>query len=109
MEYRGIIFTKHALERLASRAITKDMVVQAVLQPHKTYQASKKNTFKFIKTIDNRKLHVVASKTPDLGKWLIVSVWVRGEDDALPFVWQLLTAPFKFVWWILKNVWRKLR
>jgi hypothetical protein len=36
-------------------------------------------------------VHVVAYYLDDERKWLVKSVWVRGEDDPKPLWWQMLT------------------
>lgn len=103
-EYRGFIFTKHALERLDSRSITQDMVVQTLQDPEKTQETGKRNTTKFIKTVHGRLLHVVATYLPDKNQWLVVSVWVRGEEDKAPLMWQILTLPFRTVWYLVRSL-----
>lgn len=108
--YRDLIFTDHARERSNKRSITKGMVYQAVHQPHKKYVRDE-DTIKFIKTIHNRKVHVVANYLENEKKWLIISVWVRGEEDKAPFVWRLITFPFWLVWklvtWLFKLIFKK--
>lgn len=103
-DYQGFIFTKHALERLDSRSITQDMVVQVLRQPDETRPADKPGSTKFIKTVHDRLVHVVATYLSDQDKWLVISVWVRGEEDKTPLVWQALTFPFKLVWYVVKKL-----
>lgn len=102
-DYRGFIFTKHALERLSDRSITQDMVIQALQHPENTHPTGKRATMKFIKTVNGRLLHVVATHLPKDDKWLVVSVWVRGEDDKEPLMWRVITFPFKAVWYVVKK------
>jgi hypothetical protein len=97
--YKNLVFTKHALERLKDRTITQDAIYQTVLAPDQSF-AQKDNT-KFTRTIGGRLIHVVASSIEN-HQWLIVSVWVRGEEDRVSLVWQLLTLPISFIWRILK-------
>lgn len=99
-----LILTKHARERMELRKITEDMVYSVIHSPRKTYPGKKEGTVKFIRTLDGRDIHVVATLLPEKKQWLIVSLWVRGEDDPQPFAWQLLTAPFKLVWWLCKKL-----
>jgi len=101
-EYKNLIFTKHALDRVKGRWITQNAVYQVVRFPDKKY--GNKDSVKFIKTIKNRKIHVVANYLNHEGKWLIVSVWVRGEKDKIPLVWRLIALPFKIVLWLVKKV-----
>lgn len=102
-EYGGIIFTKHALERLDGRSITQDMVLHVLRDPEITKPTGKRDTTKFIKTLHDRRVHVVATYLHDQKKWLVVSVWVRGEEDQLPLVWRIITAPFKLVWYVVRK------
>ena len=100
--YKNLVFTKHAWERLNDRSLNKDSIHQTVSFPDKTFHNQK--NFKFIRTIRGRKIHVVATPIEN-NKYLIISTWVRGEKDKEPFIWQLITLPFKITWWILKAIW----
>lgn len=104
MEYQGLIFTKHALDRLNSRSISKDAVVEVLRYPTETKPTGKQNTTKFIKTVNNRLIHVVATYLDNQKTWLIVSVWVRGEEDQASLSWLLLSWPFKALWWLVRRV-----
>lgn len=102
--YQSLIFTKHGLDRLRSRSITQSMVWQVITSPHKQHK-EKNDKVKFIGTVDGRKLHVVAQRLEDQKKWLIISAWVRGENDQLPLAWRILTFPFWVVWKIMQGLW----
>lgn len=103
-EYRSLIFTDHALERIDSRSVTQEMVYQAVVSPTKKYPSDK--TTKFIRMVHQRKVHVVAQYLKDEHKWLVISVWVRGEDDQAPIAWRIITFPFWLVWILVKWLFR---
>lgn len=98
--YKSLVLTDHAMERLDKRSITAEMVYQVVTTPAKTYPAG--DNTKYIKTIKDRRVHVIAHYMHDERKWLIISVWVRGEGDKLPLIWQLITLPFVLIWKVLK-------
>lgn len=104
--YKSIIFTDHALERLSSRSISQEMVYQAITKPTKSSRS--KESTKFVKKINGRTVHVVAQFLSDARKWLIISVWVRGEDDKAPLAWRIITFPFWLLWkgmvWLLKQL-----
>lgn len=104
-EYKSLIFTKHALERMSDRAISQDAVWRVLQHPDRTHPEGKANTTKFIRRLNERTYHVVGTYLPDQKKTLIVSTWVRGEEDKLPLVWRLLVAPFKVVWWMVRKLW----
>jgi len=114
MPTENLVFTKHALERMERRSISQEMIRRALSNPDITvpgHNPKKQNQVKFIKTIDSRRLHVVATLLPEK-KWLIVSSWVKGEEDKAPLMWQILSFPFKItfwiLWWLLKMIFRTL-
>lgn len=102
-QYKNIIFTNHALDRLKDRSINYAHIADVVNYPDKKFH-TKGESWKFIKTINGRKIHTVATYLKDDRKWLVISVWVRGENDKAPFIWQLLTLPFRLIWWIFKKI-----
>lgn len=105
--YKNLVFTKHALERLGDRSISMDAIWQTVSHPDKKFK-NDGNSTKFIKTVGGRKVHTVATYLNKENKWLVVSVWVRGEDDKQPLVWQIIVLPFKILWWLLKAIFKTL-
>lgn len=105
--YKNLIFSNHAFERIKGRSVSQDAVWAAINHPDKRFSQGE-NTTKFIRSVSNRKVHAVATFLKHEQKWLVVSVWVRGEDDQLPLVWQLITLPFKILWWLLKLIFNTL-
>lgn len=104
--YKNIIFTKHAWERKKQRSISDEAVFLTLKYPDRVKEDSDSATF--IKKVYNRTVHAVAEYLPKEKKWLIISVWVRGEDDKLPLQWQVIIFPFKLVWWLLKLIFKLL-
>lgn len=104
--HKSVIFTNHAWQRLSERTITADMAVATIAHPDSRYHDS--STTKFIKTINGRKVHVVANQDTKTGQWVVVSTWVRGEADKIPLTWQLLTAPFRLLWWIVCTIFKSI-
>lgn len=96
-EYHNLIFTDHAFERLRLRSVSKDQVYQVVSDPDKKFPSNKLQQIKFTRIINHRHIQLVAKHLADQNKWLIVSVWVRGEDDPAPLTWQIITFPFKIL------------
>ncbi len=92
------ILTKHARDRLKQRWITEDTIESVLRSPDRTEPGSTPGSVKFIRTINSRQIHVVGKYLDDQDRWLVVSVWVRGEEDSVPFMWQLITLPFKLLW-----------
>lgn len=75
-----VVFTKHAKERLEQRKISEGMILKAIEMPYRTYTQND-GGMKFICRINERNVHVVCQSLPEERKWLVVTVWVRGEDD----------------------------
>lgn len=93
-EYKNVLFTDHALQRLKHRRITQDMIVSAIKQPDRKALEDDGDT-KFIKVINQRNLHVVSVYLKDEKKWLVKSVWVRGEEDPKPLWLRILLLPLR--------------
>jgi len=100
--YKNIILTNHALERMDTRTINQDHIYKVIQNPDK--RSGKGSQTKFIRTISGRKYHVIATYLSDEHKWLIISAWVRGEDDQPALSTQILLLPFKIIWWLVKKI-----
>ncbi|MDH5533847.1 MAG: DUF4258 domain-containing protein [Candidatus Pacebacteria bacterium] len=104
--YKNLVFTNHAFDRIKGRTITKDAVYQTIKNSSKKFKQGQST--KFIKTVNGRKIHAVANYLKNENKWLVISVWVRGEDDKAPIIWTLITLPFKLTYkiliWVLKRL-----
>jgi hypothetical protein len=109
--YKNIVFTKHALERMNKRSISKDKIWQVINNPDKTLNKSSNRTKgvtkKYLKELSGRSYQVVASYLKQEKKYLIISTWVRGEDDKQSIIWILITLPFRIILWILKKIFNK--
>lgn len=79
----AIVFTRHALERMRQRQITQAMVIAAVEAPDRRQPEDDGDT-RFVRTINGRQVQVVCAPVPHEAKWLVKSVWVRGEADPKP-------------------------
>ncbi|PIR61803.1 MAG: hypothetical protein COU66_01835 [Candidatus Pacebacteria bacterium CG10_big_fil_rev_8_21_14_0_10_44_11] len=101
--YKSLVFTDHALDRLGLRLVTQEMVYQVVTTFQTKYAVDQST--KFVKTIKQRKLQVVANYLKKEDKWLIISVWVRGEEDQPSIFWKIISFPFWLVWQALKKIW----
>jgi hypothetical protein len=107
-EYKDVIFTDHALERLKLRRITQDMIVETIRKPDDQEPEADGDT-KFIKTIKQRPVHVVSKYLPDEKKWLVKSAWVRGEDDPKALWRQVLDRVLKLIMSLLRSSSRSSR
>ena len=81
-QHPGIMFTNHALERMALRSIFPDEVKQTIIYPRETFD-DEEGKVKFIgkELTLNRAVHVIGRFVPEEDKWLVISTWVRGEED----------------------------
>ena len=75
-----VVFTRHARERLEQRKISEQMIINAIAMPYRSF-TQKDGGMKFICRINERNVHVVCQPLPEERKWLVITVWVRGEDD----------------------------
>lgn len=101
--YQNLVFTNHAFDRIKSRVVTQDAVWQTVNHPGKKFNQGQGST-KFMRTVSDRQVQVIATWLKPEQKWLIISVWVRGETDRLPLAWQIMILPFRIIWWLIKLV-----
>ncbi len=99
--YKNIILTTHASERLRQRSIDVYDVAETIAHPDKKFSDSK-NTTKFIRILHGRKYHVVGQWKPSEQRWLVVSAWVRGENDSESLFVQIVLAPIRLIWWLLR-------
>jgi len=95
-EIQNVIFTNHALERIRLRRITQGMIVQAIKKSDENF-IEDDGDIRFIKTISGRNVHVVARQADEPGKWLVISAWVRGEDDPKPLLTRLLQTLLRWL------------
>ena len=104
-EYKNVVFSKHALQRLKQRRISQDAVVRTLKNPSEKESEDNDNV-KFIKDVNQREIHVVANWLEDENRWIVVSAWVRGEDDPRP-LWQwVFILPYRFIRWVLRRMTR---
>src|SRR3989344_3141425 len=89
-EYGGMVWTNHALERLSKRGIPQADALRVMKSPSKTYPGKKGSSVRFIRTVNGRRLFVVAVMDEEAKKWIVLSVWVRGEEDRGGFIEELV-------------------
>lgn len=100
-----VILSKHALDRAKFRKMEIGAIEEVVLHPQKEIDLGE-GKIKFIKRIAKRNYQVIATHLNKENKWLVISVWVKGEEDRIPLIWQLLTLPFRLLWLLLKTTWQ---
>lgn len=80
-----VVFTRHARERMNLRKLDDAMVLQVMRKPGKIYDAGD-GKVKFVGKAMGAKVHVIGKPIPEENKWVVVSLWARGENDAGEFV-----------------------
>lgn len=103
--YKNLIFTKHALARMRERSVSNDSIFRVIQAPD-TIKGDKSGSkpVKFVRLYNDRLYHVIAQWKRQERAWLVVSVWVRGEDDRESILAQLLLLPFRLFWRLLKKL-----
>jgi hypothetical protein len=96
-QYKNLVLTNHAKGRILNRSLTLENLFQTIKFADNQFDLNENKT-KFIKNISGRRYQVIAKYLADDKQWLIISAWVRGEDDKEPLVWQIISLPFKLVW-----------
>jgi len=78
--HKTVVFTKHARERMNLRNIGEDMIIQIMRNPSQTFDADD-GKIKFIGKAMGAKIHAICKPLPDENKWIVITLWVRGEND----------------------------
>ena len=98
-----IILTKHALSRGKQRYVTHERIEQALMNPDKQFDLEDGKT-KFIRVLNERQFQVVATYLPKEDKWLVISAWVRGEEDRAGIVETLLIGIERVIVWVFQKM-----
>lgn len=103
--YGNMIWTNHSIERLAKRNISQSDAIKVMQNPDKTYPGKKADTVKFIRTINNRRIHLVGKLNEDK-QWVVLTAWVRGEEDQWGFPERYIYAAID---WLGKSIFNSIR
>lgn len=74
--YGGVIWTKHAIERLRERNIKQGDAWATFQRPDQSRYATTKGAWIYYKTYGSERIEVVA-KQNDRKEWIILTVWSR--------------------------------
>lgn len=99
----NIIFTNHAQDRMRLRKMARSAIEKTLANPDRSHPGKKVDTVKFVRKLDGRQHEVVAKWLKEQNAWLVLSVWIRGEEDFHLFDW-IITAPFKLLFRVIKNL-----
>ncbi|MBI4080542.1 MAG: hypothetical protein HY430_02110 [Candidatus Levybacteria bacterium] len=75
-EYKGAIWTNHALNRLSDRGLTQDIAASAFQHPD-TSKPGQNNGSQVYQKYYGRSLVSVVAKKNERGEWLILSCWAE--------------------------------
>lgn len=74
--YGGVIWTNHAMQRMAQRGISPSDALATWRNPDQSRPATARNSWVYYKAYGNEKIEVVASKN-EKGEAVILSVWSK--------------------------------
>jgi uncharacterized protein DUF4258 len=83
MEYKGLIFTNHILERMKQRGLSYDDIYWVFSRPDEVYKASASGGKKYYRNWKGKRFSVVA-KQNDEGKWIVLTCWAKDLHGAKP-------------------------
>lgn len=101
-----IILSTHAKERLKKRRLSLWSLEDTITNPTKKISLGE-GKCKYIKKQGSRLYQVVATYLPAEKAYLVISAWVRGEDDRSPLIWRLLVGLLKTIFLPLTFTWRR--
>lgn len=78
--YGGIIWTHHALERLAQRGISQQDALKTFRNPDKSFPGKQEGSHEYRKYFGDKRVTLIG-KQNEAKQWIIVSAWV---DPPLP-------------------------
>lgn len=74
--YKGLIWTNHALRRIQERGIKQGDAWVTWRRPDQSRYGKAKGTWVYYRTFSNQRIEVVAKKN-EKKEWVILSVWSR--------------------------------
>lgn len=78
-EFKGVIFTNHALARLKQRKIKQGDAWATLKRPDQSRRGETSGSWVFHKTYGKTRVEVVAKKN-DKRQWVVLSVWSKEFD-----------------------------
>mgnify|MGYP000981964475 CR=1 FL=1 len=102
MNYKGIIWTNHILQRMKERDLSYDDVYWVFRKPDETRKGKAEKSYKFYRNDKNRRYALVAKKN-EKGEWVFLSCWTKDlylaykkkESKSMGFwrlVWKMLAG-----------------
>jgi len=75
-QYRGLIWTNHALERLEQRKLTQDQIWQTFSEPDTKHTGSRADSYEYTKRMGSHTFSLIATQN-EKNEWLVLSCWVE--------------------------------
>lgn len=82
-QFKGTIFTNHALERLSQRQITQSDAWYTLRRPDKSLKGKSPGSWKFYKDYGSQRIEVIAKKN-EKGIWVVLSCWSKQMGNNQP-------------------------
>lgn len=79
--YKGVIWTNHALDRMQNRGIKQGDAWATWKKPSQSRYATTKGAWIYYRTWGNQRIEVVA-KQNEKKEWVILSVWSKTTNDS---------------------------
>lgn len=79
--YKGVIWTNHALDRMKDRGIKQGDAWATWKKPDQSRYAATKGVWVYYRTWGNQRIEVVA-KQNEKKEWIILSVWSKTTSDS---------------------------
>jgi hypothetical protein len=86
-EFRGVIWTKHAIRRLYERRIAQSDAWYTLRRPDKTLKGKKAGSFVFCKDYGKQRIKVVARQN-EKKEWVVLSCWSKIIGTGKPIFFQ---------------------
>lgn len=80
-EFKGTIWTNHALDRMQDRGIKQGDAWATWKKPDQSRYAATKGAWVYYRTWGNQRIEVVA-KQNEKKEWIILSVWSKTTSDS---------------------------
>ena len=78
-DYKGVVFTNHALDRLKQRGIKQGDAWATLKRSDQSRRGETSGSWVFYKTYGKKRIEVVAKKN-DRRQWVVLSVWSKEYD-----------------------------
>ena len=82
----GLIFTKHAINRLYNRGISQGKAFETFTHPDGQLPGKIPGSVKFFKKYGQQRIEVVAKKN-EKGEWVVFSCWSKFKEK-MPYRYQ---------------------